>query len=1051
MLEKRLQEIIEEITTAQYLINWKFKIGDIAGGERVDLDDSSWKGTIPGYHWSPLSTISWFRKKVIIPEEICGIKTSGSRVDFALYLPVGGEVFVNEKLRAEDESWLKLDFPIARKVEPGEIFLLAIRTKRGIGYPGHFVFNLFIESVDSALFQLQLFLNEIRFIQASGRWKRKKIYQELLNKAVAEVELNLLEEKRIEEFILSLAKANKILSPFSKEMKKYTIHLVGHAHIDMNWLWDWPTTLNTIRATFKSVENFFSEYPGFIFSQSQAAVYSTTEESYPDIFQNIKRRVNEKRWDITASTWVEGDVNIVSGESLVRQILYAKKYIWERFGVDPKVCWCPDTFGHPWTYPQILKKSGIDYYYASRVGPKEWPLFWWQSPDGSRVLTFDCGITYSNKISPGLCSELIETRERVKCNHHLIVYGVGNHGGGPTRRHLEDVLKLQQEKNFPRVKFNTAEGFFQSVLKERKDLPVVNRELNPLNEGCYTTHTDIKRMNRKREALLFAAEVFSSLAFLYGKSYPEKELEKAWKNLLFNQFHDILGGCAVHSSYDASPQHATTLFEETKKLANEALDKSLQFISQQISYSKEGKPLVVFNPLSWRRQDMVEIKVKDKGIGVYDEKGSPVAFQRRNDNLFFLAEVPAVGYRTYYLREKIVEIKDVPSLSISEEKTITQEKAAYRIENRFFSARIDKQSGAITNLFDKRVNREIVSSFYQRRDEARYDMAANIFQLLYERPQEQQAGNAWIIGPISRTENLISRGKVTLIEKGPLRVVLKIEHKFSNSTLTQEMAFYAELPRIDFFTTVNWQEKGDGKNDAPMLKVAFPLEMSAGEGCFEIPFGYVHRPTNGKEVVALNWADISNKEYGVSLLNDCKYGYDIQGNTIRLTLIRSSYDPDTASDTGVNRFAYCLYPHLGDWRRGKTVQAGYGFNIPLISFYPQLPRSKQSGVVNRLPATYSFLDIQPKNLILAALKKAENNKGLVLRIYEGEGKKSSAKINLNFPVSQIRETDLMERNLLANKKGDETLLKFVPNEIKTLRLMDSRRELSNSGRYHDFV
>lgn len=576
------------------------------------------------------------------------------------------------------------------------------------------------------------------------------------------------------------------------------------------------------------------------------------------------------------------------------------------------------------------------------------------------------------------------------------------------------------------MKFDAAEGFFESAKKERKDYPVVISELNPIFEGCYTIHADAKMMNRKGEMLLFTAEILASIASIYGKCYPGKEIEKGWKNILFNQFHDILDGAAIHSSYDDSPQHASGLFQETENFAREAIDNSLQFISQRIAYSGQGKPLLIFNPLSWQRQDVVKMELKGKkDVSLHDEKGNLMASQLAGNDLVFLADVPALGYRTYYLREENAEIKNKESVLVRDEKN------ACTMDNRFFSLRIEKESGTITNFFDKRINREIISSFYMERDERRFNLPANTFQLHYEKPR-YGGGSAWMIGPVSKVENLISGAKLSLMETGPVRTVLRAEHRFGSSLLTQEIVIYTALSRIDFFNTVNWQEKADGKNDAPMLKVAFPVEISSGKACFEVPFGYIYREADGKEAVALNWADISNKYYGVSLLNDCKYGYDVSGNTIRLSLMRSSYTPDAEADIGINRFAYSFYPHLGDWRKGRTVQAGCEFNIPLIPLYPEPVRLEKNS--SPLPEKHSFLEIRPQNLILSALKRAEGNRGLILRVYESGGRMTEGKFRFDFPFNNFQEADLLERSLSGEKEKRKACLSFGKHEIKTFLL-----------------
>ncbi len=1004
-IEEKLDSLLLALEESQQLSNWKCKF---------PLTSSNAHLLPPG---------AWLRNQIIVPEEVQGIKIKGSKINIQLLFPRGGEIFVNGKSVEKKESWLDIDLPLTKRANPKEKFTVAIRAGKGKGVGYVWKSHLSIQVVENTIFRLETLLNEFRFIRALLRWnsKLRKQYSALLSEALAQIKIELLDKKRIEEFISSFEKAMKIFSPLSKEVKKFTIHLIGHAHLDMNWLWTWPATLIAAKGTIQSVNSLMKEYPDFHFSQSQATLYSTMEKNYPSLFKETKKWVKQGRWEITASTWVEGDLNMASGEALVRQILYAKKYIREKFGIEPKICWCPDTFGHPWTYPQILKKSGIDYYYGCRCrDPLRYPLFWWGAPDGSSVLAFNSGETYNNSIGPGLCSELIQTRERSGSNHHLIVYGIGNHGGGPTRRDLEMAARLQKRPLFPNLKFDKSENFFKAATIS-SDYPVVKNELNPIFEGCYTTHSDIKLMNRRAETLLSAAEIFSTIASFYGPSYPGEEFETAWRNASFNQFHDLLDGSAIHPAYEYSHR----LFKGTKKICQSHLGKALRSISTEVSIQKkQGIPIIVFNPLSWQRKDIVKVKISSfKNFSLYDEKGNFIPSQLNKNTLIFIGNVPSFGYCTYYLRSsKSRDVANPKPLSIVEEGSF------YRMENEFFSLLVARNSGCISYLFDKTTRKELINVQERMGGGGTLFPPGNLFQILFEKPHPM---SAWNIGPISKTVNLISGAKVKVSEEGAIRSVLKVEHKFNQSPILQEIILYREIPRIDFFTTVNWQERGTKNSDAPMLKVSFPLNISAREACFEIPFGYIYRPNNGREMPALKWADLSQKGYGVSLLNDSKHGYDVCGNQIRLTLLRSPYEPDPTPDVGINRFCYSLLPHSGDWKRGRTVNYADGLNFPLIPYLVKNPNPK-----GMLPSSSSFLQIEPANLIVSALKKSESGKGLIVRIYESQGRETKGKIALNLPVSSVEETDLMEKALKKLKISQGRIsLPFSHNEIKTLLLI----------------
>ena len=958
--------------------DWKFYSGDVTGVEKEGFDDSSWQVVNVGYCWDSSKSASWFRKLIEIPEKIEGIDIRNSKVEIRFFTIPGGEFFVNGERKYRNDYWLDANCVFTEKAKPGDKFLIAAKLRKGDGL-GSFGCNLlFIESIENRIFELEYSLNS---------------------------------------------------SKLHNKHKKMKVHLIGHAHIDMNWLWTWEDTLDTCKRTFETVDKLMDEYPDFKFSQSQAAIYHAVENNFPELFERIKKRVKEGKWDITASTWVEGDTNMASGESLVRQTLYAKKYIKEKFGVEPRVCWCPDTFGHAWTYPQILKKSGIDFYYGHRCSPG-YPEFWWQSPDGSKILVFNHAKTYNAEITPCIVDWVVEAKEKVDVNNYLVVYGVGDHGGGPTRRDLNKAKKLQARKDFPELKFDKAENFYKEVLKQGKKLPSINDELNFVFEGCYTTHGDIKLMNRKIENLLPAAEIFSSIANVaIGLAYPDKNFEEAWRRACFNQFHDILDGSAIHSSYEYSRK----IFEEAEKIGKESLDKAVSSIASKIEYTQKGIPVVVFNQLNWDRVDLVEVDITKSGknLGVKDNKGNYVPSQVNGNILKFTAKVPSIGYRTYYLKPErgLSPNGDCPrerkrGLSLLVNDT------EHTIENEFFVVKVNKVSGCLGSIFDKRNNKEVFALLSGGSEGRPPFIHGNMLQVLYEMPHGM---SAWNIGTISRIENLVKDAKVEVMEEGSVSVTVRVTHKFNNSVIKQGIVIYRDIPRIDFKTEVDWQEKGGPDVDSPMLKAVFPLDVCSDKASYEIPYGYIERKVNGREVPALKWVDISEGGYGVSLLNDCKYGYEVCGNTIKMTLVRSAYEPDLLPDVGINRFAYSLYPHKGDWKKADTVRRGYEFNNPFIVKVGV----RQQSAAESIPDEQSFLEIEPSNLILSALKKSETGKSLIMRIYESQCKAVAGKIRFNFPVKYVRETDLME-NPTGKKikvKNNTLKIRFNKSEIKTFSIM----------------
>ncbi|MFQ6095891.1 MAG: alpha-mannosidase, partial [Candidatus Bathyarchaeia archaeon] len=587
----------------------------------------------------------------------------------------------------------------------------------------------------------------------------------------------------------------------------------------------------------------------------------------------------------------------------------------------------------------------------------------------------------------------------------MFVYGVGDHGGGPTFEDAAAAHEIQKKPALPRVTFSSAQEFFREIEAQLNgvSLPVVKDELNTIFDGCYTTHGDIKRYNRLCERLLVDAE---KLCVASGV-YPREKLRRAWLNMLFNQFHDILCGSGTHEAYD----YPRELAEETVEIARDAIRTSMERIANSIQFSRSGVPVVVFNALSWDRTDIVRAEVPGDLIPenpiVVSADGETGPAQVTGDEVLFVAEVPSMGYKTYYLTgggarfDSLVKDGD--------------------LENKYLKVELDEASGAIGSMYDK-VNGRFV--FKKVMSEATRPEASNLLQVLYEAPHRM---SAWIIGEISRVDNLIRGADVHLVEDGPVRATVKVVHRFSNSEITQYVSLYRGVPRVDFHTVIDWREVSDEKTDAPMLKVSFTPILGTAKATFEIPFGYIERPSDGKEVPALRWVDLSDEEYGVSLLNDSKYGFDVKGNTVRMTLVRTSYSPDTRPDYGKHEILYSIYPHKGDWRKARTFRRGYEVSHPLESIVVTNPSK------GRMPETKSFIQVKPENVVVSCVKKAEDSNDIVVRMYDATGEGAEAELILGFKAEEAAEVNLMEKEIGQLKMENGTInVSLKPFEIKTI-------------------
>ncbi len=1020
---RQAEEILGSLEKAQELSGWKFIQAELKRAEEIGFDDSSWEETKGNPDWSPAAGTFWQRRELIFPPYIEGISLKGSKVDSIIMAPSGIEIFLDGKSLTKYDYWADMrshNLTIIERIEPSREYLLALRFPKGDGLGGCEI-KLRIQALDEMAFELSTVMQEINFVQKVLLEKEENLEENFL-RAVEALNVEALKKRDWPKILSSLKKAEKALTLFQSRAKEYKVYLVGHSHIDMNWLWPMEDTIDVCLRDFDTVNKLMKEFPSLHFSQSQAAVYEIVRKKDPSLFNEVKKRIKEKKWESTSSTWVEGDLNMAAGEALVRQLLYGKTYTKKMLGANPKVCWEPDTFGHPVSYPQVLAKAGIKYYYFMRCG-KKLPIFWWEAPDGSRVLAFNS--IYNGEITAkNVVSIATEIARDYAIKSSMYLFGVGDHGGGPTRRDILTKMELDKRPALPNLIFSSSEYFYDEALKEKTDYPIVKDELNPIFEGCYTTHSDIKKVNREGENLLLTAESLATLASLYDYSYPHSSLKEAWEKVCFNQFHDIFDGSAIHSSYEYSGK----LGEEAKKTAQNIIEDSLTSLSSHIKTERKNKkalPLIVFNQLGWSRDDLVAIEMPQEAFSSFhliDQKDNLVPFQIEGKKLVFVArKVPTFGYKTYWMVEGEKTPLSEAKLSINKEGKM--ESADYLLE-------IEPSTGVITRLYDKKAQKEIFrpSSLMEGNpDTYSIDKASNLLRLFKETPHSM---SSWVIGNIEKVVNLSNGCQIKIEEEGPVRVILGINRSFNESRIEQKIILYRDLERIDFVTKIDWQEKGSQKEGIPMLRVSFHLNFSSPEATFEIPFGHIKRPALGEEMPALRWIDVSQADYGVSLINDCKYGHQVQGNSISLTLLRSPYEPDALPDLGIHHIGYAIYPHKGRWEKEKTIRKAAEFNQPLLAQWQKV----QEG---NLPSSFGLLNLEQSNLVVSGLKKTEDDKGIILRFYEVEGKKTTATLASNLPLASCIETNLLEekeRNDLSLIE-EKVQIEVLPFEIKTLLLL----------------
>lgn len=835
-----------------------------------------------------------------------------------------------------------------------------------------------------------------------------------------------------ESFFASLETADSwLLENYYKNRPEnpVTVHSVGHTHIDVAWKWPLKQTRQKAVRSFRTVLNLMERYPEYKFMSSQPQLYQFVKEEAPGLFEEIKERIREGRWETEGAMWLEPDCNLASGESLIRHILYGRRFFEKELGAAAEeVLWLPDVFGYSAALPQIMKQSGLHYFMTTKLGWNEYnrfpyDTFLWKGIDGSEVLTHlittrnycrageaekNFSTTYNGRQN---ASQVMGTWQRYQSKDVskdvLTCYGYGDGGGGPTEEMLEQNRRLEKSvARCPRTRQTFVKDFFH-VLEEgmdKKRLPVWSGELYlEYHRGTYTSMAKNKKYNRVCEFLNGDGEFYSVLDLMLSENgeYPGKELEENWKLLLLNQFHDILPGSSIKEVYEDSELQ----YEQILRSGKEIIDRSRKRILNTSGYeeNEEGEALAVWNSLSFPRTGVVELDRPVKGTGLlsqetYDRKG-----------LCLAPDVPSKGFGVFE--------KERPSASNVFDSVETGEDGRLvKARTRFYEIEFD-ELGNFRTIYDRREERSLLKK----------DAAGNQLLVFEDRPLEF---DAWNIDPTygEKVWPVNDLKELRLLENGPVRGAVLVKRRFLDSELEQVICFYSHTARIDFKTRILWREH------QMLLKAAFPLDILCREANYDIQFGNVSRPTHENttwdkarfEVCAHKWADVSEAGYGAALLNDCKYGYDIHDSVIRLTLIKSGIFPNPDADQGEHEFIYSLYPHRGDFREGGVVQEAYDLNCPL----------QGTAVKGKGPASCSFLEIEEENVLADTVKLSEERDGVIVRFYETYGKRTKA--HVRFPgmgEAPFAECSCMEEEIreLDGKSGELELL-FKPYEIKTIKI-----------------
>lgn len=1000
-LDKRVRVIcdnLKKLKTKQKLSldKWKYKEGRFFRPEEAEEDSAPFEEFDSlTMHWYGKDKHYWFKNKFIVPENMAGKR---------IYLKLATQidewddaknpqflVFINNEVVQGMDMNHRLLF-LGDNLKTGEELNFDIQAYSGILHE-EFLFIASIVEIDEEIeglyFDLSVPLSA--FTRMEDDDKNREDIEEILNTAVNFLDLRTPYTKEFYDGIKNAREyLKKTLYEEHADYSDVIATCIGHTHIDVAWWWTVAQTREKAARSFSTVLKLMEEYPEYKFMSSQPQLYVFLKERYPEVFEKIKQKVKEGAWEPEGGMWLEADCNIPSGESLTRQFIHGKRFFKEEFGVDNEILWLPDVFGYSGALPQIMKKSDIKYFMTTKLAWNQFnkipnDTFIWRGIDGSEIFTHmitTLGIgqpvtnfftTYNGELHPDAIMGGWERYQNKRINNDILIsYGFGDGGGGPTREMLETARRMEKGvKGIPKVRREFVGKYFRELegrVKGNKRLETWEGELYfEYHRGTYTSMARNKRSNRKSELGLMDLELFSVLA--ENKiPYPTEKLDKMWKTVLLNQFHDILPGSSIKEVYEVTRKEYAQIAE--------TLEKETELRLKSLAGNKDG--ITVWNTTGHKRSDVVIIPnemIKDNCVLKYNDETEVKIQFTENEAVAFVENIPSKGYRTLYFSDKTLEERQPFKFT------------GKNIETPFYKVEFD-ENGLMSRIFDKENDREVLKEGNR----------GNILRMYEDKPIYY---DNWDID-IFHTEkywDALSFEKMEWIEIGEVRATLIIERKISNSFIRQKIHFYADKRRIDFETYVDW------KDNQHLLKVHFPVDIHSDEATFEIQFGNavrkIHTNTSWDEArfesCAHKWMDFSEGHYGVALLNDCKYGHSVKNGVIGLTLIKSGIEPNPTTDQEEHFFTYAIYPHKENWRYSDVSDEAYNLNQPLK-------------IVNKAmnDDIYSYASVNKKNAVIETVKEAEDGNGTVLRIYERDNAKTVVRLSVDTEFNKAFTCNLLE-------------------------------------------
>ncbi|KAF9113409.1 Glycoside hydrolase, 38 vacuolar alpha mannosidase [Mortierella sp. AM989] len=782
----------------------------------------------------------------------------------------------------------------------------------------------------------------------------------------------------------SLQECLKISHRFLSKKAAPDVHrvtAVGNCHIDTAWLWPYAETRRKTARSWSTQLRLIEDYPEYVFVCSQAQQLEWLSQDYPKLFKEIQAAAKKGRFQVIGATWVEMDCNLPSGEALCRQFLYGQRFYEKNFGTRCKIFWLPDTFGYSAQLPQIVKQAGAEYFFTQKLSwnnINKFPntTFTWVGLDGTKVLTHmaPCETYTAQADVDDMIRSIKKNNDLAYSNQSLMPYGNGDGGGGPQRAMLERIRRMNNIDGLPRCEMGGAEGFFENVEKHAKGLQEWKGELYfELHRGTYTSQAPTKRYNRKLEFLLREVEIASTMSLAFGRDfqYPKKELDALWKDLLLNQFHDVLPG----SSIELANIDARAIYKDIEIKANKLLDDGLTALYQSSHQPGEDARFIAFNSLGWARSEIVEIPSHTGDNLQQYSADKNTGYVIVNNGAFDFSDAS----------ESKADIRRVQAFATGQDFTL---------ENEWVTAKFNQQ-GHLISFFDKQEVRELIPE----------GQVGNKLKFFEDIPLFWDAWDVEIYH--LNTGRDAGTGKARISEIGPLRATLIVKHTLSeNSTAVQTIVLTAASPRLDFHTEVEWHE------NRVFLKAEFTWDIHSDFATYDSQFGVVQRPTTYNtsqdyakfEVCGHKFADLSEHGYGVALLNDCKFGYSCHGNVMRLSLLRSPKAPDLSCDMGHHEFSYAIYPHIGTFHESNVVRESYQFNMPMT-----IRSVAQDALLERHPMSFFMLE-GAKNVVLDTIKRAEDSGDIVVRLHEAYGGRARLRLRSSLNIQSIHRCNILEDN-----------------------------------------